>query len=77
MYNFIYIHSLNALNGNEIWKRLISLMISRNPQDRPTASAVRHYPSFWNSSTLLSFLQVFIIIYINYYNFFFSLNIKI
>ncbi|CAH1726019.1 serine/threonine-protein kinase/endoribonuclease IRE2 [Aphis gossypii] len=48
---------LDALNENEIWKRLISLMISRNPEDRPTATAVRYYPAFWDSSTLLSFLQ--------------------
>ncbi|VVC31730.1 PUB domain,Pyrrolo-quinoline quinone beta-propeller repeat,Protein kinase domain,Serine/threonine- [Cinara cedri] len=48
---------LDALNDNEVWKRLISVMISRNPEDRPTASAVRYYPAFWDSSTLLSFLQ--------------------
>lgn len=35
-------------------------MINRNPEDRPTATAVRYYPAFWDSSTLLSFLQVFI-----------------
>lgn len=52
--------SLDALNGDELWKRLIAVMISRNPEERPTASAVRYYPAFWDSSTLLSFLQVFI-----------------
>lgn len=52
--------SLDALNGDELWKRLITVMISRNPEERPTASAIRYYPAFWDSSTLLSFLQVFI-----------------
>lgn len=52
-------YSLDALNDNEIWKRLIFVMISRNPEDRPTASAIRYYPAFWDSSMLLSFLQVF------------------
>ncbi|XP_050421955.1 serine/threonine-protein kinase/endoribonuclease ire-1 [Adelges cooleyi] len=48
---------LDALYDNEIWKRLIAVMISQNPEERPTASAVRSYPSFWTSCTLLSFLQ--------------------
>lgn len=60
--------SLDALNGNEIWKRLISVMISKIPNDRPTATAVRYYPAFWDSSTLLSFLQVFILMLIYHFN---------
>lgn len=60
------LYSLDALNGNEIWKRLISVMISRIPGDRPTATAIRYYPAFWDSSTLLSFLQVFIFVFYYY-----------
>jgi len=57
------LYSLDALNGNEIWKRLLCVMISRIPEDRPTATAIRYYPAFWDSSLLLSFLQVFIFLF--------------
>ncbi|KAI5728967.1 hypothetical protein M8J77_023734 [Diaphorina citri] len=45
------------LATSELWARLVEAMISREPEQRPSAATVAVYPAFWDNNQVLNFLQ--------------------